>query len=41
MYAVEMGPDVMICIPSFIKNGSAIKKLIGGLQRYTDSMVIA
>jgi hypothetical protein len=28
-YAVEMGSGAMICIPSFIKIGSAIQKLIG------------
>jgi hypothetical protein len=33
-YAVEMGSGAMICIPSFIKIGSVIQKLIGG--RYTD-----
>jgi hypothetical protein len=34
-YAVEMGSGVMIYIPSFIKIGSGIKKLIGGA--YTDT----
>jgi hypothetical protein len=29
-YAVEMGSDAMIYIPSFIKTGSGIQKLIGG-----------
>jgi hypothetical protein len=29
-YAVEMGSGVMIYIPSFIKTGSAIQKLIEG-----------
>jgi hypothetical protein len=38
-YAVEMGSDAMIYIPSFIKSGSAIQKLMGG--GYTDSMVIS
>jgi hypothetical protein len=28
--AVEMGSDAMIYVPSFIKTGSAIQKLIGG-----------
>jgi hypothetical protein len=32
-YAVEMGSGAMIYIPSFIKIGSGIQKLIG---RYTD-----
>jgi hypothetical protein len=30
MYAVEMGSGALIYIPSFIKTGSAIKKLIRG-----------
>jgi hypothetical protein len=29
-YSVEMGLGAMICIPSFIKFGSVIQKLIGG-----------
>jgi hypothetical protein len=29
-YAVEMGSCVMMYIPSFIKTGSSIQKLIGG-----------
>jgi hypothetical protein len=33
--AVEMGPGAMICIPSFIKIGSGIQKLIGGIHRHT------
>jgi hypothetical protein len=28
-YAVEMGSGAMICIPSFIKTGSGIQKLMG------------
>jgi hypothetical protein len=28
-YAIEMGSSTMICISSFIKIGSAIRKLIG------------
>jgi hypothetical protein len=40
-YAVEMGSGAMIYIPSFIKIGSAIQKLIGGIHRQTDSMKIA
>jgi hypothetical protein len=31
-YAVEMGSSVMIYIPSFIKIGSGIKELIGGIH---------
>jgi hypothetical protein len=33
-YAFEMGSGAMIYIPSFIKIGSGIQKLIGG---YTDT----
>jgi hypothetical protein len=29
-YSFEMGSGTLICIPSFIKIGSAIQKLIGG-----------
>jgi hypothetical protein len=29
-YAVEMGSDTMICIPSFIKIGSGFQNLIDG-----------
>jgi hypothetical protein len=32
-YAVKMGSGAMIYIPSLIKIGSAIQKLIGGLHR--------
>jgi hypothetical protein len=40
MYAVEMGSGAMIYIPSFMKIGSGIQKLMwrGG---YTDSKVIS
>jgi hypothetical protein len=38
-YAVEMGSDIMICIPSFIKIVSAIQNLTGGYTD-TDSMMI-
>jgi hypothetical protein len=31
-YATEMGSSVMIYIPSFIKIGSGIQKLIGGYR---------
>jgi hypothetical protein len=37
-YAVEMGSGVIIYMPSFIKIGSGIDKLIGGIYRHTDSM---
>jgi hypothetical protein len=42
-YAVEMGSDAVIYeyIPIFIKIGSAIQKLAGGIYRHIDSMVIA
>jgi hypothetical protein len=40
-YAIEMGSGAMIHIPSFIKVGSGIQKLVGGIHRHTDSMVIA
>jgi hypothetical protein len=37
-YAVEMGADAMIYIPSFVKTGSDIQKLIGrGIHRHTDT----
>jgi hypothetical protein len=39
-YTVEMGSSAMIYIPSLIKIGSAIEKLIGGIYRHTDSIVI-
>jgi hypothetical protein len=39
--AVETGSGAMIYIPSFIKIGSAIQRLIGGINRHTDSMQIA
>jgi hypothetical protein len=35
-YAVEMGSDAMTYIPSFIKIGSGILKLLGGGGLYTD-----
>jgi hypothetical protein len=39
-YAVEMGSGAMIYIPSFIKVGSGIQKLIG-VYRHTDNTEIA
>jgi hypothetical protein len=39
-YAVQMSLGTMVCIPSFIKIGSDIQKLIGGIHRQTDSMEI-
>jgi hypothetical protein len=38
--ATEMGSGVMIYIPSVIQIGSDIQKLIRGIHRHTDSMVI-
>jgi hypothetical protein len=40
-YAVEMGSGVMMYIRSFVKIGSGIQKLIGGIHRHADSMVIS
>jgi hypothetical protein len=40
-YAVEMGSGAIMYIPSFIKIGSGVQKLIGRIHRHTDSMVIA
>jgi hypothetical protein len=42
-YAVEMGSGAMIYIPSFVKIGSGIQKLMGGgmEHRHTDSKVIS
>jgi hypothetical protein len=38
MYAIDIGSAAVIYIPSFIKIGSGIQKLLGG--RYTDSIEI-
>jgi hypothetical protein len=40
-YAVEMGSGAMIDIPSFIKINSVIQKLIGGIRKYAENMVIS
>jgi hypothetical protein len=40
-YTFQMGSGAVIYIPSFIKTGSGIQKLIGGIHRHTDSMEIA
>jgi hypothetical protein len=37
-YAAEMGSGAKIYIPSFIKFGAGIQKLIGMIHRHTDSM---
>jgi hypothetical protein len=38
---VEMGSGAMIYIPGFIKIGSDIQKLMGGIHMHTDSKVIS
>jgi hypothetical protein len=40
-YVVEMGSGVIIYIPSFIKIGSGIQKLVGGIHSHTDRKEIA
>jgi hypothetical protein len=40
-HAVEIGSDGVIYVPSFIKIGSGIQKLIEGNSRHTDRMEIA
>jgi hypothetical protein len=40
-YAAEMGSGGMIYIPSLIKISLDIQKLVEGIHRHTDSMVIA
>jgi hypothetical protein len=40
-YAVEMGSGAMIYVPSVIKIGSGVQKLIGGVHTDTDSNVIS
>jgi hypothetical protein len=40
-YAFEMGSDAMIYIQSFIKIGSGIQKLRGGIHGHKDSKVIS
>jgi hypothetical protein len=39
-YVVEIGSGVMIYMSNFIKIGSDIEKLMGGIHRHTNSMVI-
>jgi hypothetical protein len=36
-----MGSVAVIYVPSFIKIGSGVRKLIGGIHRHTDSNVIS
>jgi hypothetical protein len=40
-YAVHMAVGALVYIPSFIKTGSGIQKVIGGIHRRTDNMEIA
>jgi hypothetical protein len=40
-YAVEVGLGAMVYIPSFVKIGSGIQKLIRGIHRHTNRMEIA
>jgi hypothetical protein len=40
-YAVEMGSGAMLYIPNLIKIGSGIQKLLRGIHRHTDNMMIA
>jgi hypothetical protein len=40
-YAVEIDSVAMIYIASFMKIASAIQKLMGGIHRHTESVVIA
>jgi hypothetical protein len=40
-YAVDMGPGTVMYTQSFVKIGSGIQKLMGGIHRHTDSLVIA
>jgi hypothetical protein len=39
-YIIEMGSVAMIYIPSFIKIGSGIQKLIGGIHIHTERIEI-
>jgi hypothetical protein len=38
-YAIEMGSGAMIHIPSFIKIGSGIQTLIGGIHRQHGDLI--
>jgi hypothetical protein len=43
-YTIEMGAGAMIYVPSFIKTGSGIQKLIGANSHkhgHTDNMLIS
>jgi hypothetical protein len=39
-YAVEMGSGAMIYLPSLIKIGSGIQKLVEAMHAHRDSMAI-
>jgi hypothetical protein len=39
IYAVEMGSGAVIYIPSFIKIGSGIQRLIGGISRQQGDLI--
>jgi hypothetical protein len=34
-YATEMGSNAMMYVPNYIKTGSGIQKLVGGIQTYS------
>jgi hypothetical protein len=36
-YAVEMGSDTVIYVPSVVKIGSGIRELIRGIHRHTET----
>jgi hypothetical protein len=36
-----MGSGAVIYVPSFIRIGSGVQKLLGGIHRHTDSNVIS
>jgi hypothetical protein len=38
-YAIEMGSSAIIYIPSFMKIGSGIQKLIGGIHRQHGDLI--
>jgi hypothetical protein len=40
-YDAEFGSGAVIYVPNFIKIGSGIQKLIGGIHGHTDSMMIS
>jgi hypothetical protein len=40
-HAIEMDSGGMLYIPSFMKIGSGIQKVIVGIHRHTDSKMIA